>query len=76
MSKFSLKNESDISKKVKSAISFSDENKDKIDSDFYEQGVEPRYEQERYTALYAKFNQKQGFEKSIDGNQNSEINNF
>lgn len=62
---FSLKNESDISKKVKSAISFSDENKDKIDSDFYEQGVEPRYEQERYTALYAKFNQNKDLKKVL-----------
>tara|TARA_B100001093_G_scaffold103293_4_gene95513 strand:- start:4788 stop:6794 length:2007 start_codon:yes stop_codon:yes gene_type:complete len=62
---FSLKNESDISKKIKSAIVFSDENKDKIDSDFYEQGVEPRYETERYVALYAKFNQNKDLKKVL-----------
>lgn len=63
--KFSLDSNSEESSLVDQAIKFSDENKDKIDPDFYEMSPEPRFDKARKEALFAKFSQNKDLKQVL-----------
>lgn len=54
---FSLSGDNEINQSVQKAKSYYEKNEKKIDPNFFEIGIEPRYEQERMKGLEAKFTQ-------------------
>ena len=63
--KFSLDSNSNESNYMKEATDFSEENKDKIDPDFYELSPEPRVDKARKEALFAKFSQNKDLKQVL-----------
>ncbi len=63
--KFSLDSNSNESNYIKEATDFSEENKDKVDPDFYELSPEPRVDKARKEALFAKFSQNKDLKQVL-----------